>query len=92
MADESVIRCRWTEERLDGLQLLRGRSTGLEVALLPEVGGKIISLRSATGREWLWQTRRPYRRPVYGCAGWLAHPRGVHRDLRCTVVRMVSSA
>jgi hypothetical protein len=66
MADESVIRCRWTEELLDGLQLLRGRSTGLEVALLPEVGGKIISLRSATGREWLWQTRRPYRRPVYG--------------------------
>ena len=57
----------WTEEEIDGLRLLRGRSAGLEVALLPEVGGKIISLRSAAGREWLWQTkRRPYRRLTYG--------------------------
>jgi hypothetical protein len=39
------------------------------VALLPEVGGKMISLRAPTGREWLWQTpRRPYRRPEYGGA------------------------
>ncbi len=57
----------WTAEEIDGLRLLRGRSAGLEVALLPEVGGKIISLRSAAGREWLWQTkRRPYRRLTYG--------------------------
>ena len=59
----------WAERRLDGLRLLRGRSAGVEVALLPEVGGKMISLRSASGREWLWQTtRRPYRRPEYGGA------------------------
>lgn len=69
MTDESVSHGGWTEERLDGLRLLRGRGEGLDVALLPEVGGKIISLRSATGREWLWQARRrPYRRPAYGAA------------------------
>ncbi len=57
----------WTEEYLDGLRLLRGRCAGLEVALLPEVGGKLISLRTATDREWLWQTRRrPYRPMLYG--------------------------
>ncbi|HEY8601169.1 MAG TPA: hypothetical protein VIL85_22240 [Thermomicrobiales bacterium] len=57
----------WVEEEIDGLRLLRGRSAGLEVALLPEVGGKIISLRSSVGREWLWQARRrPYRRLAYG--------------------------
>ena len=57
----------WIEEEIDGLRLLRGRGAGIEVALLPEVGGKIISLRSATGREWLWQTRRrPFRRLEYG--------------------------
>ena len=65
----------WTEETLDGLRLLRGRlsrsgeTDGLEVSLLPEVGGKMISLRSPSGREWLWQTpRRPYRKPEYGGA------------------------
>jgi galactose mutarotase-like enzyme len=59
----------WAEEELDGLRLLRGRLDGLEVALLPEVGGKMISLRSPTGREWLWQTpRRPFRKPDYGGA------------------------
>ena len=59
----------WTEEAIDGRRLIRGRSEGVEVALLPEVGGKMISLRSAAGREWLWQTpRRPYRRPEYGGA------------------------
>lgn len=57
----------WTEEEVDGLRLLRGRTADLEVALLPEVGGKIISLRSANGREWLWQTeRRPFQRLIYG--------------------------
>jgi len=64
----------WVEEELDGLRLLRGRLDGLEVALLPEVGSKMISLRSSTdtgtaGREWLWQTpRRPFRKPDYGGA------------------------
>ena len=59
----------WTEETVDGLRLLRGRNEGVEVGLLPEVGGKMISLRSETGREWLWQARRrPYRRPEYGGA------------------------
>jgi galactose mutarotase-like enzyme len=59
----------WAEEALDGLRLLRGHRDGLEVALLPEVGGKMVSLRSAEGREWLWQTpRRPFRKPAYGGA------------------------
>jgi galactose mutarotase-like enzyme len=59
----------WSEEEIDGLRLLRGRSSDIEVALLPDVGGKMISLRSPSGREWLWQTpRRPYRKPEYGGA------------------------
>jgi hypothetical protein len=64
----------WREEELDGLRLLRGQLDALEVALLPEVGGKMVSLRAATRagaepREWLWQTpRRPYRTPAYGGA------------------------
>jgi hypothetical protein len=61
----------WSEEPLDGLRLLRGRTggSGVEVAILPDVGGKMVSLRSPTGREWLWQTpRRPYRTPEYGGA------------------------
>jgi galactose mutarotase-like enzyme len=67
MADAGGAVSPWIEEGIDGLRLLRGRSAGLEVALLPEVGGKLISLRAATGREWLWQTaRRPYRRLTYG--------------------------
>lgn len=67
MASKSVSQGHWSEEDLDGLRLLRGRCADLEVALLPEVGGKIISLRSASGREWFWQTRRrPFRRPAYG--------------------------
>jgi hypothetical protein len=59
----------WREEERDGLRLMHGRLGGVEVAILPEVGGKMISLRAASGREWLWQTRRrPYRRPEYGGA------------------------
>jgi galactose mutarotase-like enzyme len=59
----------WVEEELDGLRLWRGHGAGLDVALLPEVGGKIISLRSASGREWLWQTRRrPFQRLTYGAS------------------------
>lgn len=71
----------WSEERLDGLRVLRGRAGAgvassnargagaLEVAILPEVGAKMISLRAPSGREWLWQTRRrPFRVPEYGGA------------------------
>lgn len=34
---------------------------GLAVAMLPELGGKLISLRGPDGHEWLSRSGRPYR-------------------------------
>lgn len=39
----------------------------ISVAVLPELGGKIVSLRSAEGREYLSRSDRPYRRRVQAC-------------------------
>lgn len=51
---------------------------GLRVTLLPELGGKIVSITDETGAEYIFQrSDRPYERPVYGtgfdewdCSGW----------------------
>jgi galactose mutarotase-like enzyme len=51
----------------------------LRLVVVPEIGGKIVSLQSCTGREWLWQNPHfPLRRPPsdasdfgpYDCGGW----------------------
>lgn len=51
----------------------------LQLVVVPEIGGKIVSLQSRTGREWLWQNPHfPLRRPpsdasdfgLFDCGGW----------------------
>jgi len=40
----------------DGLRVIRLGNAALALALLPEVGGKLVELRDRrTGRDWLWQ-------------------------------------
>ena len=45
------------------LRLDNGR---IAIAVLPELGGKIVSLRRVDGREFLSRSDRPYRRRVQG--------------------------
>lgn len=42
---------------------------GLTVAMLPELGGKLVSLRGPDGYEWLSRSGRPYR-PRAGLVGF----------------------
>lgn len=51
-------------EQIDGLEVVRVASPLLSLALMPELGGKISSLRDLrSGREWLWRhPRLPYAR------------------------------
>lgn len=51
-----------------GFEAVLMRSTALNLAVLPSLGGKIASLRSeATGTEFVWQDpTRPYRTAVFG--------------------------
>ena len=49
---------------LDGFELLGLRSTGVEIAIVPQLGGKILSLKNrGSGREWMW--RRPDGRRLF---------------------------
>lgn len=51
-------------ERVEGLEVVRVTSPLVSLALMPELGGKISSLRDLrSGREWLWRhPRLPYAR------------------------------
>jgi galactose mutarotase-like enzyme len=53
-----------TTERLDGFELVCAANGLISLALMPELGGKISSLRDLrSGREWLWRhPRLPYAR------------------------------
>lgn len=59
-------------EQIDGLEVVRVASPLLSLALMPELGGKISSLRDLrSGREWLWRhPRLPYAR-VAGTASYV---------------------
>ena len=65
-------------QRGEGAQTLTLRDDGLEVVLLPDHGGKILSLVDRrTGRDWLW--RNPYlplKPPVPGASYVLQHDTG----------------
>jgi hypothetical protein len=56
-----------TITQFDGTHAFRLEDEQSSLVVLPEIGGKIASLRSkTTGTEFLWQDpTRPYRRPVY---------------------------
>lgn len=58
------------EGRLGELVSLELRGGDVSLTILPEVGGKIISLRSrVTDREFVWRDpARNFRRPTYGTA------------------------
>ena len=51
-----------------GFEAIVVSSARLRLTVVPDCGGKIVSLRSAgSGREWLWRDpARPLRRPVPG--------------------------
>lgn len=52
----------------EGFESIRVHTGAVELTLIPELGGKISSLRdSRTNREWLWRHPRfPYRRVPHG--------------------------
>jgi len=53
---------------VDGFEAIRAQTGVIELCLIPELGGKISSLRDArTGREWLWRhPRYPYKKVPHG--------------------------
>ena len=53
-----------TRGAVDGFETLEVNTGSLSLCLIPELGGKINSLRDLrTGREWLWRNpRQPYQR------------------------------
>jgi hypothetical protein len=53
---------------IEGFDALHGCTGVIELTLIPELGGKISSLRDTrTGREWLWRHPRiEYKRVPYG--------------------------
>ena len=57
-----------TRSAIDGLSVVQVDTGVLSLALMPERGGKISSLRDGrTGREWLWRNERmPYRCVPHG--------------------------
>jgi hypothetical protein len=59
-----------TRSTIDGLKVAQVNTGVLSLALMPELGGKIRSLRDLrTGREWLWRhPRLPYRRAAPGAS------------------------
>ncbi len=61
-------RARHHSTELDGLRLVALDNGHLSLGVLPTLGGKVISLRSRGGREWLW-------RPV-GFRGYFPSPPG----------------
>ncbi|MBS1726187.1 MAG: hypothetical protein JST51_05650 [Armatimonadetes bacterium] len=51
----------------EGFTAYRLSNDAFELLVVPEIGGKIVSLKRPDGREWLW--RNPYLRqqkPIYG--------------------------
>ena len=52
MPDESCI----FQTTLDGFELVGLRSASVEIAIIPRLGGKILSLKNLrSGREWMWR-------------------------------------
>jgi galactose mutarotase-like enzyme len=59
---------RVSESQVQGFGALTLENGLIALTIVPELGGKITSLRDArTGREWLWASDRlPYRKLEYG--------------------------
>lgn len=57
-----------TRNKAHGFDVVQVNTGTLSLALMPELGGKISSLRDLrTGREWLWRNPRlPYQRVPHG--------------------------
>ena len=52
------------DETFMGLPALRWSNGQLALVILPDLGGKIVSLTDAAGHEWLWRNPHlPWRRP-----------------------------
>lgn len=59
-----------SHKTIEGFRVLQIHTTALSLALMPELGGKISSLRDKrSGREWLWRNPRiPYQRVAHGAS------------------------
>jgi hypothetical protein len=57
-----------SELTIGGMRAVRLRSADLEIELIPELGGKMVSLRDlSSGRQWLWRDpHRAFRPAIYG--------------------------
>jgi len=57
-----------TRTQTEGFETIHVHTGVIELSLIPELGGKVSSLRDVrTGREWLWRHPRfPYKRVPHG--------------------------
>jgi len=71
MGDTAVIaQVRVTRAQIQGFEALTVSNDVLSLTIVPDLGGKITSIRDLrTGREWLWTSDElPYRRLSYGAS------------------------
>ncbi|MBE9523550.1 MAG: hypothetical protein IMY76_00530 [Chloroflexi bacterium] len=63
-----MTRCSITYDTVNDLEVVQVNTGALSLGLIPELGGKISSLKDLrTGREWLWQNPRlEYKHVQYG--------------------------
>lgn len=66
----ALPQCSLSYTTVDGFEVVEVDTGPLKLAMLPQLGGKITSLRDTrTGREWLWRhPRLPYRQTAPGAS------------------------
>lgn len=58
---------QWQNTEAEGYAAWTGETASLSVCVVPELGGKNVSLKNLrTGREWLWRGGKPLGNPGYG--------------------------
>ncbi|RXZ82186.1 DUF4432 family protein [Paenibacillaceae bacterium] len=57
----------WKQTEIEGRAAWVGRTGGISLTVIPELGAKMYSLTSeVTGREWLWSSGKPLGNEGYG--------------------------
>ncbi|MEN8172470.1 MAG: hypothetical protein ABFS03_06270, partial [Chloroflexota bacterium] len=60
-----MTRCSITNDTVNDLEVVGVNTGALSLGLIPELGGKINSLKDLrTGREWLWSNPRLSFKPL----------------------------
>jgi galactose mutarotase-like enzyme len=58
---------QWRKTEVEGWDAWTGETEQLVVTIVPELGGKAVSLQNRkTGREWLWRSDKPLGNEGYG--------------------------